>query len=50
MNDITNFSEKIAIHESSKLLIKNATDLAVLGNVNISTQLDTATPPINFVS
>jgi hypothetical protein len=50
MNDITNLSEKIAIHESSKLLIKNETDLAVLGNVNIGTQLDTATPPINFMS
>jgi hypothetical protein len=43
-------SEKIAINESSKLLINNATDLAMSDNVNIGIQPETALPATNFVS
>jgi hypothetical protein len=42
VTDIKNMSEKIAMHESSKLHINNAADLAMLDNVNIGTQLDIA--------
>jgi hypothetical protein len=50
VNDLKHLSEKIAMRESSKLLINNVTDLAMLGSINIGTQFDTAMLAINLVS